>query len=104
MSYLHLPRESQIHLVDVLDDREIHARHCNGFLPAGTARIMTTNKPLEKILLMDDAIVRRLQVWSVIKIQDKEPGDGQKIEVVEQVHEGLGTIDTPPPQKNYRWN
>lgn len=104
MSFQHIPREAQIHLVDTYDDSEIHARHCCGFLPAGTTRIITTNKELDRLILLDDAIVRRLVVWEVLLSSGKMPGDGNKIEVIERVYEGQGTIESPPPRILYRMN
>jgi len=66
MDFHHYPRESQIHLVDTYEDRDIHGRHVNGYLPAGTSRIITTNRnPYDILNLSDPAIRRRVTCWEV---------------------------------------
>lgn len=52
------PRTSQIHLVDMENDRSIRCRHRNAMLPAGVFRIFTCN---EYPFLDDPAINRRVQ-------------------------------------------
>lgn len=72
MSFLHLPRESQIHIVDTYDERQIHCRHSNAVLPAGTPRIVTTNLWPQKIFnTNDEAILRRITTWEVRYNKDK---------------------------------
>ena len=58
MSFIHLPREAQIHLLDRDDVRSIHVRYGTATIPAGTVKIFTTNNP--EIFLNDPAIIRRI--------------------------------------------
>lgn len=58
MSFKHFPREAQIHLVDIEQDRSIHCRHTCAWIPAWTKKIFLSN--LEEIFLNDPAINRRL--------------------------------------------
>lgn len=52
------PRTSQIHLVDMENDRSIRCRHRNALIPAGVYRLFTCNEyPFSE----DDAISRRVQ-------------------------------------------
>lgn len=62
MSFLHLPREAQIHLVDVAFTRSIHCRYMNAVIPKGVIRVFTANHP---IFLDDPAINRRVDVVHV---------------------------------------
>lgn len=67
MTFTHYPRESQIHLVDTAEEREIHCRHTNGRIPADVPRIITTNRNPSAVLFVDDpAIKRRIVCWEVI--------------------------------------
>jgi len=43
MSFAHMPREAQIHLVDWDNDRAIHVRYGTAFIPANTPKIFTAN-------------------------------------------------------------
>lgn len=43
MSFAHLPREAQIHLVDQTDEAHIHCRYGHAVIPAGTQKIFTAN-------------------------------------------------------------
>lgn len=58
MSFNHLPRTSQIHLLD-RRERSIHCRFYNGVIPANTPRIFTTNEPDGYIMDIDDPAIRR---------------------------------------------
>jgi hypothetical protein len=70
MSFAHLHREAQLAIVDVYDDTDIHIRYSVAHLPAGTPRIVTSNRNLDEIFLAtDDAIRRRLQVIDMKRIQ-----------------------------------
>lgn len=60
MSFVHMPRTAQIHLVDIEEDRSIHCRHTTGFIPRHTKKIFTTNEPNGHIFLDDPAINRRV--------------------------------------------
>lgn len=60
MSFLHLPREAQIHLIDYDNPRSIHVRYGVAHIPAGTIKVFTTNVFQGKIFLEDAAILRRL--------------------------------------------
>lgn len=57
MSFSHLPREAQIHLVDRTQTNSIHVRYTTASIPAGTQKIFTSNVP---IFTEDDAIDRRI--------------------------------------------
>lgn len=68
MSFNHLHREAQIHLVDLGEDRQIHVRYGVAEIPAGTPRIITTNlEPAQVIGWLDPAIKRRLTCIQVDK-------------------------------------
>lgn len=74
MSFLHWPREAQLHLVDYEQERDIDVKHSMVTIPAKTPKIMTTNKmPAEMILANDPAIARRIQVVFVDKRLSKMP-------------------------------
>ena len=60
MSFFHLPRESQIHLVDFDNPRSIHIRYGCATIPSGTRKIFTTNVFNGGIFLEDGAINRRV--------------------------------------------
>ncbi len=63
MSFLHLPRETQIHLVDQDNPRAIHIRYTTAMIPAGTKKIFTTNVAGGGILqTWDEAILQRVEV------------------------------------------
>jgi len=63
MSFIHLPRESQIHLVDNDKTRAIHLRYINATIPAHTKKIFTTNVEDGAILnTWDAAIMRRINL------------------------------------------
>jgi hypothetical protein len=59
MSFRHMPRTGQIHIVDCDDDRSIHIRYKTAFIPAGTTKIFTSNVP-DIFDLSDRAIARRV--------------------------------------------
>jgi len=66
MSFKHWPRTTQIHLVDIENDRQIHIRYKVAEIPAGTKKIITTNEFPENILFYnDEAIKRRITVWKM---------------------------------------
>lgn len=78
MSFLHLPNESQIHLVDNYDERQIHCRHTVAVIPPGTPKVITHNlPPLSIINAIDPPIARRITCWGLKKGK-------QKIKVFEQ--------------------
>ena len=94
MSFKHIPREGQIHLVDTYDDRDIHCRYSPAFIPAGTPRIITSNKAADEVILAaDPAIARRIQcVWidgPVFNTQEK-PVDDRFSWVEERNRSGAG--------------
>lgn len=63
MSFNHIPREGQIHLVDIDEFRSIHIRYKTAGIPANTKKIFTTNiHGGECVLLNDPAITRRTTV------------------------------------------
>lgn len=66
MSFLHQPREAQIHLVDTDEDTHIHIRYGVATIPANLPRIITTNLvPSGVLQILDPAIARRVQVVRV---------------------------------------
>lgn len=68
MSFLHLPREAQIHLVDTAFPRQIHIRYKIVEIPRGTPKIITTNlTPAEVLNFNHDAIKRRTTSWQITK-------------------------------------
>jgi hypothetical protein len=67
MEFNHIPRSTQIYLVDELE-RTIHCRFQNATIPKGMPRIFTTNREYGGIFdLNDEAISRRC---NVIEIKD----------------------------------
>lgn len=63
MSFVHLPRTSQIHILDIENDRSIHIRYKTAFIPRHTKKIFLTNEINGVIFDMNDqAILRRLEV------------------------------------------
>lgn len=57
MDFKHLPRSTQIYIVDQDDDRTIHCRNTNAKIPKNMPKIFTAN---EDIFIEDEAIARRL--------------------------------------------
>lgn len=57
LDFKHLPRTSQIHLVDRHNDRDIHIRYRIVHIPRGVQKIFTCN---ENPFIHDPAIQRRL--------------------------------------------
>lgn len=57
MSFDHMPRTTQIHLVDTYDDAHIHCRYGHATIPAGVTRIFTANY---MPFVQDPAIDRRI--------------------------------------------
>lgn len=70
MCFEHYPRESFIHLIDPAFERQIHCRYATATIPAGVARIFTTNKTRSgfypKGCEEDEAINRRIKWVNVI--------------------------------------
>lgn len=62
LDFKHLPRTSQIHLVDRENPRDIHIRYRVAHIPASTQKIFTCN---EEPFIRDDAIKRRTK-WKII--------------------------------------
>lgn len=70
MSFNHMPRTGQIHLVDNLT-RSIHIRYKTATIPAGIKRIFTTNEKDGAIMLTQDgAIRRRIEIHHLLKLPD----------------------------------
>lgn len=61
-SFVHLPREAQIHLCDQDQARSLHVRYLCARIPANTKKVFTSNRRLEDVLLDDPAILRRIEV------------------------------------------
>lgn len=69
MNFLHLPRSTQLFLVENDDDRSVHCRNYVGNIPGGTKKIFCTNE--EKIFNLDDlAISDRVVVVEVNKLHN----------------------------------
>lgn len=69
MTFVHLHREAQIHLVDKEFDRQLHCRYKTAEIPAGTWKIFVSNRyPAEVFLTSDKAIRRRLTIWKMLSI------------------------------------
>lgn len=66
MSFLHTPREAQIHIVDNAIPRSIHCRYNVARIPAGVKKIFTTNNYNGGIFLDDVAIQRRISIIKFI--------------------------------------
>lgn len=65
LSVAHLPRQTNINILDMEQGRDIHCRHTNGWIPAGTRKIFTCNYghvPLIAGWENDLAIARRVKV------------------------------------------
>lgn len=65
MSFIHLPRNSQIFVTDVDNPRSIHCRYSVALIPANTKKIFTSNV-LNIFDLSDPAISRRVTVTEVL--------------------------------------
>lgn len=71
MTFTHIPRESQIHLIDFEFDRQLHCRYANARIPRGTWKIIISNRFAGEVLLVSDkAIRRRLTIWKMIDINN----------------------------------
>lgn len=63
MEFKHLPRTTQIYLLDIDDGRDIHIRYGTAHIPAETVKLFTTNTDKGLIFdLNDPAIKRRARV------------------------------------------
>lgn len=63
MSFIHLPRTAQIHVLDIDNQRSIHIRYKTATIPAHTKKIFLTNEIDGRIVdLLDEAIARRCEV------------------------------------------
>lgn len=66
MSFTHMPRTAQIHLVDQDDNRSIHCRYSIARIPANTIKFFTTNELNGAIFMDDPAINRRIKKHHII--------------------------------------
>lgn len=57
MSFMHMPREAQIHIVDQTDEAHVHCRYGHAVIPANTQKIFTAN---DYPFTVDPAIDRRV--------------------------------------------
>ncbi len=64
MSFEHLPRQAQIHLVDIDNPRSIHVRYGCAHIPAHVKKVFTTN--VENIFTNDAAINRRVLYFDCV--------------------------------------
>jgi len=80
MSFLHIPRECQIHVVDFEMPRSINVKHTVVHIPPLTTKCITTNRLSGNVVdIYDAAIKRRIQIIEVLKpLQDYEEGDDFK--------------------------
>jgi len=85
MSILHMPREAQIHIMDVEQPRSIHCRYQTANIPAGTKKIWTTNNDGGFIYLQGDAALeRRVNKFHLKTVPDAVPDEpGFEFEVPE---------------------
>jgi len=68
MNFSHWPRESCIHLVDIEEDTDLNVKCGMVTLPAGTPRVITTNRRSDEIFSsFDKAIRRRITTFEVMK-------------------------------------
>lgn len=65
MSFRHIPREAQIHLLDIDNPSDIHVRYLVAHIPANTKKIFTCNPQSYPFLTPDDAIDERVTVTEV---------------------------------------
>lgn len=63
MDFAHLPRTTQIYLVDTHHDRTIHCRNTNAVIPKGITKIFTANS---KPFIDDEAVNRRIKYYNII--------------------------------------
>lgn len=60
MDFKHLPRSTQIYLVDVDQPRSIHIRYKTAYIPAGVKKVFTCNEyPFESDPAIDRRVVRK---------------------------------------------
>lgn len=59
MSFVHIHREAQIHLVDYDNPRSIHIRYGTANIPAGTKKIFLTNNHGGHCVSIEDPAIRR---------------------------------------------
>lgn len=62
LDFKHLPRTSQIHIVDRENDRDIHVRYRIAHIPKHVQKIFTCN---ENPFIRDEAVSRRIQYYIV---------------------------------------
>lgn len=71
MSFTHWPREGVIQLLDWDEDRDVHCRFNDAFIPKHTRKIFTSNKPFEEVFgpyMKDEAIMRRISaIYTITK-------------------------------------
>lgn len=73
MNFCHLPRSTQIYLLDVDNPRSIHCRNYTAFIPAGTKKIFTCNEKEGRIFeffkddVEDVALTRRAEIHFVTR-------------------------------------
>lgn len=70
MTFAHYPREAVIHLLDWEEDRDIHCRFQNAFIPKETRKIFCSNKSFNDTfgnnMENDEAVTRRISDWLVL--------------------------------------
>ena len=64
MCFTHWPREAQIHILDLNNDRDINVKYGMVTIPMRTPRIFTSNVP---IFIADPAIQRRLRLIKIVE-------------------------------------
>lgn len=64
-SFAHLPRPTQIGIVDIEQTTTIHLRHIVTRIPAGLPRIFCYNLGFEPVNIHDEAIARRINILTV---------------------------------------
>lgn len=65
MTFKHYPVQSQIHIADQYDDRDIHVRYKTAFVPKGIPKVFTCNEePFDN----HEAIQRRTKTYRIINL------------------------------------
>jgi len=75
MDFKHIPREAQIHILDVDNPRTIKCRYENAVIPAGTKKIFTTNVAGGWIFDLNDAAVLRRVTRRHVTVTEVEEGN-----------------------------
>jgi len=92
----HMPREAQIQITDMDEDRAVHCRYSCAIIPEGTRKIFTCN-PGHYPFISDPAIDRRVTVTEVGEGNTDFPHDLGYKNILEEIRP-----EYRPPQKKIR--